>query len=281
MKVSVLMITYNHEKFIEEALFGVLQQHVDFDIEFIIANDCSTDNTHKLITKHITDNNNKRITINYVNHPKNIGMMSNFSFALNQCKGKYIALCEGDDYWTDPLKLQKQVNFLEINQDFNICYHKALVFNQESLEFEDSKSINEINKVTLVGDLANGNFMHTPTVIIRNNFELPRWFTECAFGDWVIYMLSVGTSKIMRIDETMAVYRVHINGVWSVQPESYRIRETIKTYRFLLFSKLFTEQTKLILKSKMNFYNRKLNIDKRVNFGKKQQTIHFIKYGKS
>ena len=112
-KVSVVMITYGHEKFIREAIEGVLMQECDFEVELILANDCSPDQTDSVI-QDIIKNHPKGCWIKYIRQENNIGMMPNFIFALKQCKGKYIALCEGDDYWTDPLKLQKQRRVLSI-----------------------------------------------------------------------------------------------------------------------------------------------------------------------
>ena len=108
--VSVVMITYNHEKFIKEALESIFSQKTNFHYELIISNDCSTDNTDEVIKKIIDKNENGSL-INYTNHHKNKGMIPNFLWSIQQAKGKYIALCEGDDYWTDPYKLQKQVDF--------------------------------------------------------------------------------------------------------------------------------------------------------------------------
>ena len=108
--LSVIMITYGHENFIEQAIKGVLIQECNFDFELIIANDCSPDNTD-IIIKDIIANDPRAGKIKYVRHNNNIGMMPNFIYALQSAKGKYIALCEGDDYWTLPSKLQKQVDF--------------------------------------------------------------------------------------------------------------------------------------------------------------------------
>ena len=120
--VSICCITYNHENFIRDAIEGFLMQQTNFDYEIIIANDCSPDNTDSFVKKYI-NNHPKGKLIKYFRHDKNIGVMPNFIFALKQCTGKYIALCEGDDYWTDPYKLQKQVDFLEANLDYTICFH--------------------------------------------------------------------------------------------------------------------------------------------------------------
>ncbi len=130
MKVSVCMITYGHEKFIEQAINGVLMQECDFEVELIIANDSSPDQTDAVI-QSILDNHPRASWIKYTKHEKNLGMMPNFIFALKECVGEYIALCDGDDYWTDTLKLKKQVVFLDRNKDYVACFHNSEVILSE------------------------------------------------------------------------------------------------------------------------------------------------------
>jgi glycosyltransferase involved in cell wall biosynthesis len=148
--VSVVMITYNHEKYIAEAIKGVLMQKCDFDIEFIIANDKSTDQTHQVINEIIDGTTiADHINLRYYNHPNNKGMMKNFIWSVQQAKGRYIALCEGDDYWIDPYKLQKQVNILEANPDLAMSTHEAshqstLVDNDKNLKRFSSIFIRDI-----------------------------------------------------------------------------------------------------------------------------------------
>ena len=127
-KVSVVTITYGHEKYITETLDGVLMQQYDGPVEFIIANDNSPDATDEVVKKYFLENPApSNFEIKYTKHETNKGMMPNFIWALEQTTGKYIALCEGDDYWIDPLKLQKQVDFLESNPDFVLSGHKVQV----------------------------------------------------------------------------------------------------------------------------------------------------------
>ena len=106
--VSIASITYNHEKFIAQAIDSFLMQETDFDFEIIIGEDCSTDDTLKIIKEYKAKYPD---IIKLITSESNVGMMTNFIRTLEACSGKYIALCEGDDYWTDTLKLQKQVNF--------------------------------------------------------------------------------------------------------------------------------------------------------------------------
>lgn len=117
--VSIIMITYGHEKFIAEAIEGVFTQQTNFPVELIIANDNSPDKTSEIVEKIICQAPS-HITVKYTSHKVNKGMTLNFYWALQQAQGKYIAYCEGDDYWIDPLKLQKQVDFLEANSDYTV-----------------------------------------------------------------------------------------------------------------------------------------------------------------
>ena len=121
MKVSVSMPTYGQENYILDAIKGVVSQQYDGEIEFIISNDNSPDQTDEIIENYLknTDIPNN-ISIKYIKHENNIGAIPNFAWTLQQSSGKYIAICEGDDYWTDPLKLQKQVDFLEENEEYTM-----------------------------------------------------------------------------------------------------------------------------------------------------------------
>jgi glycosyltransferase involved in cell wall biosynthesis len=122
--VSIDMITYLHEAYITQAIEGVLMQKTNFEIELIIADDCSPDKTEEVV-KNIITTHPKGHIIKYFKHESNIGMQANGMFAAKQCSGKYIAICEGDDYWTDPYKLQKQVDFLEVNEGYSSIFHNV------------------------------------------------------------------------------------------------------------------------------------------------------------
>ena len=119
--VSVVTITYNHEPYIAKCIEGVLMQKVDFPMEFIIADDCSTDGTQS-ICRSYAERYPELIRI--ITSGCNVGAVLNEQRAFMVAQGKYIATCEGDDYWTDPDKLQKQVDFLEAHPDFSVCFHR-------------------------------------------------------------------------------------------------------------------------------------------------------------
>ena len=232
--VSVVMITYNHEAYIQEAALGVLNQKCSYDIEFIIADDNSLDDTEKII-KSLVKSHINGARIKYYKHSSNKGMMKNFVWALNSVKGQYIALCEGDDYWTDPLKLQKQVDFLEKNRDYSICFHKVQVFDQQSQSLQVDDRTRKVAETTTIFDLAKGNYIHTPSVVFRKNFdELPSVFSTLAVGDYPLHMLNAQYGKIKCLNEIMAVYRVHGTGYWSSQTLDRQIKSMLSVHEQIL-----------------------------------------------
>jgi len=233
------MITYGHEKFIEQAINGVLMQECDFEVELIIANDCSPDNTNEVI-RNILENHPRASWIKYINHKENLGMMPNFIFVLQQCKGKYIALCEGDDYWTDPLKLKKQVDFLEANPDFGICFHKV-----EEINLFD-KSKNRIfpnisnNTVHTIEDYILNNLTATCSIVFNaKSFSFPNWFKDLPFGDLglVLVVMNSFNKKGMVLNDIMGIYRIHPGGVHGKFQESSKT--LIKAYnQHICFAKI-------------------------------------------
>lgn len=214
MEVSVCMITYNHEKYIKQAIENILCQKTNFDFELIITNDCSTDTTDAIINDIIKSNPNG-YKIKYYNQKSNLGMMRNFQFALDQSSSKYIALCEGDDYWIDSDKLQNQVDFLNSNSDYAICFHQVSV-DDNGIIAKDTITP-KVASTTTIMDLAKGNYIHTPSVMYRNNLisKFPDYFQKTPVGDYFLLMLNAKYGKIKYIDKTMAVYRVHDTSYWS------------------------------------------------------------------
>lgn len=214
-KVSVCMITYGHEKYILQAIEGVLMQQCDFEVELILANDCSPDLTDQVIQDILT-NHPRRSWIKYFKHQQNLGMMPNFIDALKKCEGKYVALCDGDDYWTDSLKLQKQVDFLEANEEYVIHSGNAIQHSENhNLSGKSIFNVKTDNSYRLEDFLANNNLV-TCTVMFRNiRFEFPIDSNKAIFGDWFLYviLLKKSSGKAYRSLELFSVYRVHNGGV--------------------------------------------------------------------
>ncbi|WP_294284028.1 glycosyltransferase [uncultured Chryseobacterium sp.] len=230
--VSVAMPTYGQEKFISEALLGVLSQQCNFDIEILVADDCSPDNTEEIV-QNIIENHPNGSWIKYIRHKKNRGAIPNFAWTISQTTGKYIAICEGDDYWTDPLKLQKQVDFLERSPEYSIVFHKVKEVDLHGvstgiLVSPDNEETYDIYK------LAAGNFIHTPSVVFKKNFrEFPEWMDISPIGDYPLHMLNAQYGLIKYLPEEMAVYRVG-SGIWSSQSKIYKYINTLITLKLLI-----------------------------------------------
>lgn len=248
MTVSVCMITFNHEKCIGQAIENILNQKTNFELELIISNDCSTDNTNSVINNIIKEHP-KGNSIKYFNHTKNLGMLPNFLFALKQCEGKYVALCDGDDYWTNDEKLQKQVDFLESNTDYSICFHKVgILQNHEIIEDAITRKVPE---TTTIMDLAKGNYIHTVSVVYRNNLfkKFPRYFKKSPVGDYFLHLLCARYGKIKYLDESMAIYRLHSESNWSKLDQIKR--DQIWTAFLIKIKPLFDKEIQQILKNQI------------------------------
>jgi glycosyltransferase involved in cell wall biosynthesis len=208
--VSVVILTYKHEEFIKQTVKSTLQQITDFDVEIIIADDSSPDNTEFVINSIIEENKGHN-TIKYFRHKTNIGAHFNGPFAINKCSGKYIAFCEGDDYWTDPYKLQKQVDFLEANPEYVACFHDVEAIGKDGqIVHEHTLKVPE-NYETIYDIAQNGNFIHTPSIVFRNVLgSLPEHFFLSPIGDFYIYMLLAAKGKFYYMRESMAVYRCDV-----------------------------------------------------------------------
>jgi glycosyltransferase involved in cell wall biosynthesis len=232
--VSIVMITYGHEKYIRQAIECILMQEGDFDLELVIANDCSPDNTDVIISE-LLKSHSKADKIRYIKHKKNIGMMPNFIFALEQCNGNYIALCDGDDYWTDPYKLQKQVGFLEANPDYVLSFHKVKILKPDGDLVEDFITKVPENYETQETLARLGNYIHTPSVVFRNIImEFPPEFSLSPVGDYFLYMMLAEHGKLNYINEEMAVYRYGV-GIHSSKT-SLNITKTVFNFYSLLLS---------------------------------------------
>lgn len=228
------MITYNHEFFLAQAIESVVMQETHFLYELIIGEDCSTDRTRQICLDYQKKYPEK---IHLLLHETNRGMMPNFFQTLETCTGKYIALLEGDDYWTDPYKLQKQVAFLEAQPDFVTCFHRVKILDNEGLQKRNLEYLLPGKKAYYTVDdlLEHSCFIPTCSTLTRNHLfpELPDWLRTVTLGDIAYQILNALHGKIGFLDETMAVYRVHPGGVGSSQTATTILEKTVQTYRAL------------------------------------------------
>lgn len=228
MKVSVMMITYNHEAFISQALDSVLMQEVNFEYEIVIGEDNSTDNTKSILLEYKKKYPDK---IKLIIHDNNVGMHRNFELTFNACVGEYIAVLEGDDYWIDKDKLQKQVNLMEKNQDLTECFHKVTTMYQDGNK-TPHQFPNDLNKCLFdLKDVVSDFFIPTLSIMFRKSAinKLPVALHQMANPDWLIHILCAEKGNVGFIDEVMGVYRVHVNGVWSGISRLKVLKNTIQS----------------------------------------------------
>ncbi|MGV8995182.1 MAG: glycosyltransferase family 2 protein [Flavobacterium sp.] len=232
-KVSVCMITYGHEKYIREAIEGVLMQECDFEVELIVANDCSPDGTDQII-RELMENHHRGSWIRYHNHPQNLGMMPNFIFALKECRGQYIALCEGDDYWTDSQKLMKQVEFLDNNKDYVLSFHPIQIIKVDGEFVDDFITKVPENYESLHTLAQKGNYIHTPSVVYRNIIQdYPFEFQLSPVGDYFLYIMLAANGNLKCLEDKMAVYRFGV-GIHSGSSNIKIAENNIKFYSCIL-----------------------------------------------
>lgn len=230
MKVSVWMSAYNHEKYIKKCLDSVLMQKTNFDFEIILGEDCSTDLTREIVIEYQQKNPERfRLFL----PQKNIGMMQMDMETWKLCTGQYIALLNGDDFWTDENKLQLQVDYLENNTDVVMCFHRARVINEDNGYIFETEFCDKSNILRIESLLQGYNPVMTPTVMFRNVLKIPEWYSDLPYGDMPVYLLLAQMGKIVHLDRLMSVYRVHKNGQWQGDSVYNNLIKDLKFYKVM------------------------------------------------
>jgi len=231
MKLTVMMIAYNHERFIAQALESVLAQRVNFDYEIVVGEDCSTDRTREIIMDFCRRYPDRIVPLL---RDRNVGAMRNMMATLAACGGQYLALLDGDDYWTCEDKLQRQVDFLDAHPDYAICCSRVQVVD------EMGEGRGGIYPTTAAGlytieDLLRADIMATCSVMYRwgSVGVIPSWILEMKMGDWPLHILVARSGKINLLDDVMAVYRMHSGGIWASEPLVNQLREMARMLKAL------------------------------------------------
>jgi glycosyltransferase involved in cell wall biosynthesis len=285
--VSVFCPTYNHENFIRQCLDGIVMQKTTFQIEVFVQDDASTDKTPEIV-KGYAEKYNFIIPVLHTENHYSKGKNLNEYFFKN-ARGKYIALCEGDDYWTDPYKLQKQVDFLEANKDFAICFHNSNVYNEEEQKKIFEQPGIEKNMMFTIENFLESNPIATASVLFRSKYveQIPEWFNQSPFGDYALYLIILKRSqqKAMYFKDAMSVYRIHSNGIHgkahlsnvglvNAYKQHLHFWEVIKKYL------LINQYRKEINKTLSNNYSTIINyllLDKKYKEALKYNTVFLIK----
>jgi glycosyltransferase involved in cell wall biosynthesis len=233
MKLSIMMLTYNHERFIAQALNSVLSQRVTFDYEIVIGDDCSTDRTRDILAKFCQEYPERVVLLL---RERNIGAIRNMAATFGECQGEYVALLEGDDYWICDDKLQRQVDLLDAHRETSLCCHRVQLFDPTGVAGLGSGVYPTLAAgAHTIEELLQANFVMTCSAVLRRTLigPLPSWISEMSLGDWPLFALAASRGHIELMDEVMAAYRVHSGGIWSTRPVPYRLRETSRMLKAL------------------------------------------------
>lgn len=233
--VSVVIATYNHEKYIQQAIEGVLKQKTNFRIEILINDDFSTDNTTSLIRAHEVNYPNLFVVFYQKENLYSKGVKPWFDILFPASRGKYIALCEGDDYWTDPYKLQKQVDLLETNPHLSGTYTDTLVLRENQLSpwRESLKPITTIKDViSLWAPFHTSSFLYRSSCFTLND---PHLFSGISSGDMLLFTLIAATGDLAKVDCQPTVYRKHEGGITN---HTSNLSYSLHLNRILLWEKV-------------------------------------------
>lgn len=224
-KVSVCIQTYQHESYIEKCIEGILMQITDFDVEILIGEDESSDKTREICISYAKKYPDS-IRLFLHSRKNNIHVFGkptgNFNYRYNMyhARGKYVAICEGDDFWVDPLKLQKQVDYLEANPEFGMIFSDIVMVDENDKEIETTEFHKKIKTLYKSGnvfwDLLAGNFINTLTVCMHKDLVVDyiNRFSEEHFNyDFRLWLHIAAKSKIKYVDEVWAFYRHHSQGI--------------------------------------------------------------------
>ena len=223
--LSVLLVTYNHEKHINQALASLFKQVIDQDIELVIADDGSSDRTLEIIRAF--QGQDSRFTFNYLDNTSNLGITKNYQRGFSACTGKYVAVLEGDDYWIHPFKLQRQLDFLECHWECNLCSVNYFVYDEGRSQFTARAAVGNghgyIAARNLIADNIVGNFS---TCMYRKSAldVLPEALFQITSYDWIINICVARKSLIGFLEEPMSVYRLHSAGVWTQTPHIDKLK---------------------------------------------------------
>ena len=233
MKVSVILLTYNHEAYIEQSLHSVLSQKTSFDFEVLVSEDCSTDRTREIV-KHFADEHSDRVRLFLSESNLNTNEVT--LRALRAARGEYIAFLDGDDYWTSDRKLDTQVLFMDEHPEYAVSHHNVLQFWDDGSRSPRSfKGTNQPLSSDLV-DLIPGCFIAGCSAMIRLSAlrSIPDWYVHNDYGDWPLYFLAARHGRIGYIPESLGAYRMHSGGVWTGETPVRQFEGVIRFYTVIM-----------------------------------------------
>jgi len=257
--ISVCCITYNHQDYIEDCIRGFLKQELTYNVEFLIHDDASTDQTQSLIKSLVGNDPRFKLIL----REKNIKSTGKAIFPLlfKEAQGKYIAMCEGDDYWTDPLKLQKQVDFLEGNTNYaGVATNSKIIFESsgQSRLFKKIKSDIDLN----INDFLKQRYFHTASFVLKKEFLKTIVFPKVLSGDRFLFLFIASKGTIRYLNDTTCVYRKNEGGISNKVTSSHMIADL----NFINASNQFLNKNQILILKKFIYktifeYSHKIKLN--------------------
>ena len=274
-KVNVVVLAYNHEQFIRQALDGILAQDVDFAYEVVVGEDCSTDHTRRIVQAYARRH---PAIFRPVYHSSNVGVGANLRACVAACRGQYIALLDGDDYWTSPLKLRKQVAWLDGHPDYSLCFH-AVMNHYEDGFLPDRVSQHYTKDVYTFEDFLASNSLlaSTCSVLLRRSVlpVWPAWLFTVVNIDYPLVLLYADLGKVKLLPEVMGTYRIHRGGIFSGTPQLLNIERFVPVGEQLWRHFAPTHRAAQVQRKLYNLYLGMANAY--ANAGRPADAIGFIK----
>ena len=272
-KVSVLLLTFNQEKYIEKSMESAINQQTNFEIEILIGDDCSTDSTSEKLQKY-RDLSNVQI----IRNPVNLGLNQNLVNLFMKCRGEYIAMLEGDDFWHSEKKLQTQVDILDKNPDCSLSCHGIEIVDDQGKPIKESGTYDHTVRFYNLESILKFNMIKNCSVMYRNGLMagFPNWFMDAVSCDWPLHVFHAEKGNLAYIDTSLATKRVHSHSLYTAKgrehdlkhqedffkkmeiylPESYK--KLIKNKRLDVDYSLFAFYQKQGSKNKMIEYFKKI-----------------------
>lgn len=236
--VSVVMVAYNSARYIEMAITGVVRQRTDFPVQLVISDDASTDETGDIARKWATLYPDM---IEYHRNPENLGVQKNYLEAFRHCRGRYLAMCDADDYWTCHTKLARQVEYMENHPECAICYHRVINYYEATGEMSLSNGGGRRMQVRDAEDLSKWNVITNMSVLSRMSLldfdNLPSWLSEVRLVDYAMHMLFAASrpeNTIHFMGNPMGVYRHSPEAIWTHTGIKKRLEMAIDVRRHLI-----------------------------------------------
>jgi glycosyltransferase involved in cell wall biosynthesis len=228
-KVSVLVLTYDHEKYIDQALHGALRQKTRFDFEVVVAEDCSRDATAEKV-RAVARAHPGRVRV--LDRPRNLGLVGNFLDAYSACAGEYVAILEGDDIWHDPRKLQRLADVLDRRRHCSFAFHNVRLLFEDGREQDGCCPSFLKPRLGLRDFVANNYVPNCSAVMFRHRLieRFPDWFGRLSYYDWPLHILHLEHGPAAYLSEPLSTYRIHGASAWHGASHGYRLNKLLEIF---------------------------------------------------